>query len=55
MQVVAEGLKHPLVPWSLIALGVFSTRSPVWLMISPKKKILNPAPAPTTAVIFVSR
>ena len=49
MQVVAEGLAHPLVTWSTLALDVFPAWSPAWFTISGRK-IVNTAPTPATAV-----
>ena len=37
VQVVAEGLAHPLVTWSTLALDVFPAWSPAWFTISRKK------------------
>ena len=37
VQVVAEGLAHPLVTWSTLALGVFPAWSPAWFTISRKE------------------
>ena len=37
MQVVAEGLAHPLVTWSTLALGVFPAWSSAWFTITRKE------------------
>ena len=43
VQVVAEGLAHPLVTWSTLALDVFPAWSPAWFMIPRKENRENRA------------